>query len=140
MILLHLPVEKLVLVSTHKKLGCLDVKESAYSLPIIGKVTSSLIHYRSIIEKLGKDKMAKIKIIGIEEVKRSSYGQLVLGEGVASDLGEQLAKEARKAGKFPQTIWFNFIAQSAKISWHKLVASLCTIFQHKKLHTSSILF
>ncbi|WMV15420.1 hypothetical protein MTR67_008805 [Solanum verrucosum] len=52
---------------------------------------------RSIIEKLGKDKMAKIKIIGIEEVKRSSYGQLVLGEGVASDLGEQLAKEARKA-------------------------------------------
>ncbi|KAH0719239.1 hypothetical protein KY285_015270 [Solanum tuberosum] len=52
---------------------------------------------RSIIEKLGNDKMAKIKIIGIEEVKRSSYGQLVLGEGVASDLGEQLAKEARKA-------------------------------------------
>ncbi|KAK4347452.1 hypothetical protein RND71_033791 [Anisodus tanguticus] len=52
---------------------------------------------RSIIEKLGNDKMAKIKIIGIEEVKRSSYGQLVFGEGVASDLGEQLAKEARKA-------------------------------------------
>ncbi|XP_069149635.1 CBBY-like protein isoform X1 [Solanum lycopersicum] len=52
---------------------------------------------RSIIEKLGNDKMAKIKIIGTEEVKRSAYGQLVLGEGVASDLGEQLAKEARKA-------------------------------------------
>ncbi|XP_059288059.1 CBBY-like protein isoform X2 [Lycium ferocissimum] len=52
---------------------------------------------RSIIEKLGNDKLAKIKIIGIEEVRRSSYGQLVFGEGVASDLGEQLAKEARKA-------------------------------------------
>uniref|UniRef100_A0A3Q7F1W9 Uncharacterized protein n=1 Tax=Solanum lycopersicum TaxID=4081 RepID=A0A3Q7F1W9_SOLLC len=96
-ILLHLPVKKPVLVSSHKKLGCFDVKESAYILPIIGKVTSSLIHYRSIIEKLGNDKMAKIKIIGTEEVKRSAYGQLVLGEGVASDLGEQLAKEARKA-------------------------------------------
>lgn len=84
--------------------------------------------------------MEKIKIIGIEEVKRSSYGQLVFGEGVAFDLGEQLAKEARKAGKLPQTIWFNFVAQSTKISWHKLVASLCTILKHKKLHTSSILF
>ncbi|KAF3674154.1 putative haloacid dehalogenase-like hydrolase domain-containing protein-like isoform X2 [Capsicum annuum] len=52
---------------------------------------------RSIIEKLGNDKMAKIKIIGIDEVKRSSYGQIVFGEGVTSDLGEQLAKEARKA-------------------------------------------
>lgn len=99
-----------------------------------------MIHYRSIIEKLGNDKMAKIKIIGIDEVKRSSYGQIVFGEGVTSDLGEQLAKEARKAGKLPQTIWFNFVAQSAKISWHKLVSSLCTISQHKKLHTSPILF
>lgn len=52
---------------------------------------------RSIIEKLGNDKMKKIKIVGTEEVKRSSYGQLVFGEGVTSDLGEQLAKEARKA-------------------------------------------
>ncbi|CAN4081901.1 unnamed protein product [Withania somnifera] len=52
---------------------------------------------RSIIEKLGNDKMEKIKIVGTEEVKQSSYGQLVFGEGVTSDLGEQLAKEARKA-------------------------------------------
>ncbi|XP_019228039.1 PREDICTED: haloacid dehalogenase-like hydrolase domain-containing protein At3g48420 isoform X2 [Nicotiana attenuata] len=52
---------------------------------------------RSIIEKLGNDKMARIKILGMEEVKQSFYGQLVFGEGVASDLGEQLAKEARKA-------------------------------------------
>lgn len=52
---------------------------------------------RSIIEKLGNDKIGKIKIIGLEEVKGSSYGQLVFGEAVTSDLGEQLAKEARKA-------------------------------------------
>lgn len=99
-----------------------------------------MIHCRSIIEKLGNDKIGKIKIIGLEEVKGSSYGQLVFGEAVTSDLGEQLAKEARKAGKLPQTIWFNFVAQSANFLWHKLVASLCTIFQHKKLYTSSILF
>lgn len=32
----------------------------------------------------------------------SFYGQLVLGKGVSSSLEEQLAKEARKAGKFIQ--------------------------------------
>ncbi|XP_019169110.1 PREDICTED: haloacid dehalogenase-like hydrolase domain-containing protein At3g48420 [Ipomoea nil] len=52
---------------------------------------------RSIVEKLGSDRMSKMKIIGDEEVKRSFYGQLVLGKGVSSDLGELLAKEANKA-------------------------------------------
>ncbi|OIS98484.1 hypothetical protein A4A49_41368 [Nicotiana attenuata] len=66
-------------------------------LQLMKRVTSWLIHYISIIEKLGNDKMARIKILGTEEVKQSFYGQLVFGEGVASDLGEQLAKEARKA-------------------------------------------
>lgn len=85
-------------------------------LQLMKRVTSWLIHYRSIIEKLGNDKMARIKILGMEEVKQSFYGQLVFGEGVASDLGEQLAKEARKAGKLHR--------QSGKISLHKLVVSL----------------
>ncbi|XP_010272269.1 PREDICTED: haloacid dehalogenase-like hydrolase domain-containing protein At3g48420 isoform X2 [Nelumbo nucifera] len=52
---------------------------------------------RSIIEKLGDERISNIKIIGKEEVERSLYGQLVFGKGVSSSLDEQLAKEARKA-------------------------------------------
>ncbi|KAJ6846971.1 haloacid dehalogenase-like hydrolase domain-containing protein [Iris pallida] len=52
---------------------------------------------RSVIEKLGYDRISKVKIIGKEEVKGSFYGQLVLGTGVSSTLDEQIAKEARKA-------------------------------------------
>lgn len=52
---------------------------------------------RSIIEKLGNDRISKLKIVGNIEVEQSFYGQLVLGEGVSSGLDEQLAKEARKA-------------------------------------------
>ncbi|EEC69723.1 hypothetical protein OsI_39219 [Oryza sativa Indica Group] len=52
---------------------------------------------RSIIEKLGQERTSKIHIVGKEEVERSLYGQLVLGEGVASSLDEQLVKEAQKA-------------------------------------------
>lgn len=49
--------------------------------------------------------MSKMKIIGDEEVKQSFYGQLVLGKGVSSDLGELLAKEANKAGNLPCVNW-----------------------------------
>ncbi|XP_026665127.1 CBBY-like protein isoform X3 [Phoenix dactylifera] len=52
---------------------------------------------RSIIDKLGHDRISKIKIIGKEEVEGSFYGQLVLGKGVSSTLDEQLVKEAQKA-------------------------------------------
>lgn len=45
--------------------------------------------------------MSKIKIVGNEEAEQSFYGQLVLGEGVSNSLDEQLAKEARKAGRLP---------------------------------------
>ena len=58
------------------------------------------MYSRSIIEKLGNDRISKIKIVGKEEVEESFYGQLVLGKGVFSSLEEQLAREARKAGKF----------------------------------------
>ncbi|KAL6544966.1 hypothetical protein OROMI_023828 [Orobanche minor] len=48
---------------------------------------------RSIVEKLGTERMSKTKIIGDDEVKQSFYGQLVFGEGSSSDLDEQLANE-----------------------------------------------
>ncbi|XP_043698567.1 CBBY-like protein isoform X2 [Telopea speciosissima] len=52
---------------------------------------------RSIIEKLGNERVSKIRTVGKEEVEQSLYGQLVYGEGVTSGLDEQLAKEAIKA-------------------------------------------
>ncbi|KAK4421004.1 hypothetical protein Salat_2050900 [Sesamum alatum] len=52
---------------------------------------------RSIVEKLGTDRMSKTKIVGDDEVKQSFYGQLVFGKGVSSSLDEQLAKEVSKA-------------------------------------------
>ena len=61
---------------------------------------------RSIIEKLGDDRMSKIKIVGHEDVERSFYGQLVLGKGVSSSLDEELAKEASKAGRIQVLSWF----------------------------------
>lgn len=54
---------------------------------------------RSIVEKLGDDRMSKTKVIGDEEVKQSFYGQLVFGKGVSSSMDEQLAKEVAKAGR-----------------------------------------
>ena len=60
--------------------------------------SSSFKTPRPIIEKLGKDRMSKIKIIGKLEAEQSFYGQLVLGKGVSSSLDEQLLNEARKAG------------------------------------------
>lgn len=53
---------------------------------------------RSIVEKLGTERISKIKIIGDDEVKQSFYGQLVFGKGVSSSLDEQLAKAVNKAG------------------------------------------
>lgn len=52
---------------------------------------------RSVIEKLGHDRISKMKIVGKEEVEGCLYGQLVLGKGVSSSLDEQLAKAAQKA-------------------------------------------
>lgn len=60
---------------------------------------SFVFNCRSIIEKLGYQRTSKIKIVGIEEVEGSLYGQLILGKGVASSIDEQLVKEAQKAGE-----------------------------------------
>ncbi|CAH9111880.1 unnamed protein product [Cuscuta europaea] len=52
---------------------------------------------RSIIEKLGSQRVSKMKIIEDEVVKQSLYGQFALSEGVSSDLGKQSANGANKA-------------------------------------------
>lgn len=52
---------------------------------------------RSVVEKLGSERISKIKIVGIEEVEQSLYGQFVLSKGISSGVDEQLATEARKA-------------------------------------------
>ncbi|CAH9141227.1 unnamed protein product [Cuscuta epithymum] len=52
---------------------------------------------RSIIEKLGSQRVSKIKIIEDEVVKRSLYGQFAPSEGVSSDLGKQSVIGANKA-------------------------------------------
>ncbi|XP_078178254.1 haloacid dehalogenase-like hydrolase (HAD) superfamily protein isoform X1 [Carex rostrata] len=52
---------------------------------------------RSLIEKLGQDRVSKVKIVGKKEVEESFYGQLILGKGLSSSLDEKLLKEATKA-------------------------------------------
>ncbi|KAH7661067.1 HAD-like protein [Dioscorea alata] len=71
---------------------------------------------RSIIEKLGHDRISKIKIVGKEEVEGSFYGQLVLGKGVSSSLEEQLAKEARKAVSMEKQKVAEEVASTLKLS------------------------
>lgn len=61
---------------------------------------SSFSICRLIVERLGKDRMSNIIIVGKLEMEQSLYGQLVFGNGVTSSLDEQLVKEARKAGRF----------------------------------------
>ncbi|KAM0894887.1 hypothetical protein ACQ4PT_024191 [Festuca glaucescens] len=71
---------------------------------------------RSIAEKLGPRRTSKIKIVGKEEVERSFYGQLVLGEGVASSLDEQLTKEAQKAASAEKQRVAEEVASLLKLS------------------------
>lgn len=54
--------------------------------------------FRSIINKLGPERISKVKIVGNEEARQSLYSQVVLGQAKHSGLDEQLAKEAMKAG------------------------------------------
>lgn len=71
---------------------------------------------RPIIEKLGKDRMSKIKIIGKLEAEQSFYGQLVLGKGVSSSLDEQLLNEARKAASTEKQKIAKEVAAMLKLS------------------------
>ncbi|KAE8722928.1 Haloacid dehalogenase-like hydrolase (HAD) superfamily protein isoform 2 [Hibiscus syriacus] len=71
---------------------------------------------RSIVEKLGDERLTKIKIVGNEEVEKSLYGQLVFGKGVSASLDEQLAKEARKAALAEKQRIAKEVASMLKVS------------------------
>ncbi|XP_057971636.1 uncharacterized protein LOC131160220 isoform X3 [Malania oleifera] len=71
---------------------------------------------RSIIEKLGKERLSKTKIVGNEEVEQSLYGQLVLGKGMSSGLDEQLAMEAKKAASAEKQRIAKEVASVLKLS------------------------
>ncbi|XP_058071980.1 CBBY-like protein isoform X2 [Magnolia sinica] len=71
---------------------------------------------RAVIEKLGHERISKIKIVGKEEMEGSFYGQLVLGKGVSSSLDEQLAKEARKAASVEKQRIAEEVASLLKLS------------------------
>nr|GEW07849.1 haloacid dehalogenase-like hydrolase domain-containing protein At3g48420 [Tanacetum cinerariifolium] len=71
---------------------------------------------RPIIEKLGKDRLSKIKVIGKLEAEQSLYGQLVLGKGVSSSLDEQLLNEARKAASTEKQKIAKEVASMLKLS------------------------
>ncbi|KAJ0980412.1 hypothetical protein J5N97_008667 [Dioscorea zingiberensis] len=71
---------------------------------------------RSIIEKLGHDRLSKIKVVGKEEMEGSYYAQLVLGKGVSSSLDEQLAREVRKAVSMEKQRVAEEVASTLKLS------------------------
>ncbi|KAK8608224.1 hypothetical protein V6N13_023653 [Hibiscus sabdariffa] len=71
---------------------------------------------RSIVEKLGDERLSKVKVVGNEEVEQSLYGQLVFGKGVSSSLDEQLAKEARKAASAEKQRIAKEVASMLKVS------------------------
>lgn len=53
---------------------------------------------RSIINKLGPERISKVKIVGNEETRQSLYSEFVRSQANQSGLEEELAKEAMKAG------------------------------------------
>ncbi|XVE88495.1 hypothetical protein DITRI_Ditri19aG0073800 [Diplodiscus trichospermus] len=71
---------------------------------------------RSIVEKLGHERLSKIKIVGSEEVEKSLYSQLMFGKAMSSSLDEQLAKEARKAASAEKQRIAKEVASMLKVS------------------------
>ncbi|WRX27499.1 hypothetical protein QQP08_019986 [Theobroma cacao] len=71
---------------------------------------------RSIVQRLGHERLSKIKVIGNEEVEKSLYGQLVFGKAMTSSLDEQLAKEARKAASAEKQRIAKEVASILKVS------------------------
>jgi hypothetical protein len=71
---------------------------------------------KSIIEKLGEERMKRIKVVGNKEVEDSFYAQLVDGEGVNSSLDEQLAKAVRKAAAAEKQRIAEEVASMLKLS------------------------
>ncbi|CAN6689311.1 unnamed protein product [Malus baccata var. baccata] len=52
---------------------------------------------RSVVEKLGEERVSKLKIVGDQEVLQSLFNQLVNDIALSSGMDEQLSKEAIKA-------------------------------------------
>ncbi|KAL8151663.1 hypothetical protein V2J09_021471 [Rumex salicifolius] len=52
---------------------------------------------RVTVERLGQERISKIKIIGNQEVEKSSYGQIVFGQLGLSGIEDEIASEASKA-------------------------------------------
>ncbi|WOL15367.1 hypothetical protein Cni_G24148 [Canna indica] len=71
---------------------------------------------RSIIERLGHERLSKVKVVGKVEVKDSLYGQLVLGKGVTNSMEELLAKEVRKAASIEKQKIAKDVASVLKLS------------------------
>ncbi|MCL7040647.1 hypothetical protein MKW94_003322, partial [Papaver nudicaule] len=71
---------------------------------------------RSIVEKLGSDRISKLKIVGKEEMEGSLYGQLVLGKGPSFGLDDELAKEATKAASAQKQKIAEEVASALKVS------------------------
>ncbi|KAI3921457.1 hypothetical protein MKW98_013391 [Papaver atlanticum] len=71
---------------------------------------------RSIAEKLGPDRISKLKIVGKEEMEGSLYGQLVLGKGPSFGLDDELAKEVSKAASAQKQKIAEEVASALKVS------------------------
>lgn len=55
------------------------------------------VNARTIVEKLGVERLSKVKVIGKKEIEESLYSKLVTGSGKLSGVNEDLANEASKA-------------------------------------------
>ncbi|KAL9258110.1 CBBY-like protein [Drosera capensis] len=69
-------------------------------IPVVVLVSSSELGEetaRATVEKLGHERMSKLKIVGHEEVEKSLFNQFSLDNASFSGLGEELAAEASKA-------------------------------------------
>ncbi|KAI3420485.1 uncharacterized protein J3R85_012793 [Psidium guajava] len=71
---------------------------------------------RSVAEKLGPERISKVKILGPAEAEQSFYGRLVLGKGVSSGLDEVLANEVAKAASAEKQRIAKEVASMLKLS------------------------
>ncbi|XP_062096611.1 CBBY-like protein [Humulus lupulus] len=71
---------------------------------------------RSIAEKLGNERVSKVKIIGNEEVEQSTYSRLVHSKQFSSGLDEEIAKEAKKAVSAEKQRIAEKVASTLKVS------------------------
>ncbi|XP_038881961.1 CBBY-like protein isoform X1 [Benincasa hispida] len=71
---------------------------------------------RSIITKLGPERISKVKIVGNEETRQSLYSEFVRGQAKQSGLEEELAKEAMKAASAEKQRIAKKVASALKLS------------------------